>query len=185
MWSAGGKRMEKRMGITDPRGDRISYGIAETVLGHVLVALSAKGVCAILIGDNREGLEADLARRFPGSAVREDQGSVQEELRKVTRFVDGDESSLDLAFDPRGTEFQRKVWDRLRDIPAGTTMTYGQLAERIGKPRAVRAVASACAANPIAIAIPCHRVVRSNGDLAGYAWGIDRKRALLEREAQA
>ena len=165
--------------------DTISYGIAETILGRVLVARSARGVCAILIGENQEELRADLARRFPRAAIREDPGAVQEELRNVALFVDGDEGSVDLPLDLHGTEFQRKVWESLMAIPAGTTMTYSELAQQIGKPRAVRAVAGACAANPVALAIPCHRVVRSNGELAGYAWGVERKRALLEREAQA
>ncbi len=163
----------------------IFYGIGECALGQVLVARSGKGVCAILLGDNREKLRADLAKRFPAAMLVSDKAFIQEELSKVIRFVGDPSERLDFQLDMRGTPTQRRVWRRLRSIAAGKTMTYLEIAKSFGEPRAVRVIANACAANSIALAIPCHRVIRSNGGLAGYRWGIKRKRELLRREAAA
>jgi AraC family transcriptional regulator, regulatory protein of adaptative response / methylated-DNA-[protein]-cysteine methyltransferase len=165
--------------------DTISYATGESVLGQVLVARSVSGVCAILIGADREELEADLAARFPEAILILDEAVVHDDLAKVIRFMDRPADDLDLPLDTRGTPFQRRVWDALRAIPLGTTVTYSGLARRLDAPTSARAIAGACAANPIALAVPCHRVVRSNGDLAGYRWGIERKRRLIEKEAMA
>jgi len=165
--------------------ETISYAIGESALGWILVARSTAGVCAILIGADAETLAADLADQFPGARFRAVAAPVAPDLAEVIRFVDRPGASLELALDLRGTVFQRRVWETLRAIPAGTTVTYTELARRIGEPQAVRAVASACAANRLALAIPCHRVVRNDGGLAGYRWGVERKRALIAQEAAA
>jgi AraC family transcriptional regulator of adaptative response/methylated-DNA-[protein]-cysteine methyltransferase len=148
-------------------------------LGHVLVAESEKGVCAILFGDTAETMVRDLQGRFPGAKLT---GGDKGNLDKVIRFIENPASQLDLPLDPQGTEFQQQVWKALREIPAGKTASYLDVAKRIGAPEAVRAVAQACAANPLAVVVPCHRVVRSDGGLSGYRWGVDRKRRLLNRE---
>src|SRR5258708_40361563 len=165
--------------------DSISYAISVCALGQVLLARSASGVCAILIGADEHELEADLAARFPKSKLSINEADVHDHLAKVIRFVDRPSEGLGLALDLRGTPFQRRVWETLRTIPVGTTVTYTELAHRIGAPNSARAVAGACASNPIALAIPCHRMVRRNGDLAGYRWGVERKRELIKREAMA
>jgi AraC family transcriptional regulator of adaptative response/methylated-DNA-[protein]-cysteine methyltransferase len=158
----------------------IVYSVSECSLGPVLVASSAKGVCAVLLGASPAVFEQDLQRRFPDARLVGT--SVTELHKKVIAFVDAPRASFEVPLDARGTDFQRKVWRALRDIPAGATASYSDIANRIGSPKSVRAVASACAANPIAIAIPCHRVVRTDGGLSGYRWGVERKRALLVRE---
>ena len=163
----------------------ISYAISECILGRVLVARSVKGVCAILIGADHEELKADLAARFPRAKTIVNETIVRDDLGKVIRFVDKPAKGLHFTLDMRGTPFQRRVWEKLRAIPIGRTVSYMELAHWISPLASARAVARACAANPIALAIPCHRVVRSNGDLAGYRWGIERKRELLSREAVA
>jgi AraC family transcriptional regulator of adaptative response/methylated-DNA-[protein]-cysteine methyltransferase len=163
--------------------DTMLYATGETALGSVLVARSISGVCAILIGAHDSELVTDLAARFPKAKLVPDE--VQDDLAKVTRFVDKPTEGLDLPLDLRGTPFQRRVWEALRAIPVGTTVTYSELANSIGAPNAVRAVAGACAANPIALAVPCHRVVGSNGNLRGYYWGVERKRELIKKEATA
>ena len=165
--------------------DTISYATSESALGRVLVARSVSGVCAILIGADDNELVTDLAARFPEAKLVVDEGVVQDDLAKVTRFVDKPTEGLDLPLDLRGTPFQRRVWEALRTIPVGTTVTYSELANSIGAPNAVRAVAGACAANPVALAVPCHRVVGSDGDLTGYYWGVERKRVLIKKEATA
>ena len=165
--------------------DTISYATSESALGRVLVARSVSGVCAILIGADDNELVTDLAARFPEAKLVVDEGVVQDDLAKVTRFVDKPTEGLDLPLDLRGTPFQRRVWQALRTIPVGTTVTYSELANSIGAPNAVRAVAGACAANPVALAVPCHRVVGSDGDLTGYYWSVERKRVLIKKEATA
>jgi AraC family transcriptional regulator of adaptative response/methylated-DNA-[protein]-cysteine methyltransferase len=169
---------------TAPASDRpetLRYATGQSVLGRVLVASSAKGVASILIGDDDDGLIAELRRAFPDVALEatEDAGLVG----RVTAVIEDPGLPVDFPLDIRGTAFQRKVWDALRAIPAGVTLAYAALAVDIGDPRAVRAVASACAANKLAVVIPCHRVVRGNGSLSGYRWGASRKRALIAREA--
>lgn len=163
----------------------IKFAIGECSLGSILVAATDKGVCAILLGDDPEALARDLQDRFSRAELIG--GDVQFEalVAKVVGFVEQPGLGLDLPLDVRGTAFQQRVWQALREIPAGETAGYAQIAEKIGSPRAVRAVAQACAANAIAVAIPCHRVVRTDGALSGYRWGVERKRALLDREAAA
>lgn len=165
--------------------DAIAYAIADSALGRVLVARSAVGVCAILLGDNDDALEDDLAERFPGVRLILSEAAVADDMAKVIRFAESPTDVSELPLDLCGTPFQRRVWDALRIIPAGQTVSYAELARMIGSPGATRAVATACAANRLAMLVPCHRVVRSNGALAGYRWGVERKRALLEREAAA
>jgi AraC family transcriptional regulator, regulatory protein of adaptative response / methylated-DNA-[protein]-cysteine methyltransferase len=163
----------------------LSYATGECALGWVLVARSVKGVCAILIGADHEELETDLAARFPQAKLVANETIVHDDLAKVIRFVDKPAKGLHLTLDVRGTPFQRRVWEKLRAIPVGRTVSYMELARRISPFASARAVAGACAANPISLAVPCHRVVRRNGDLAGYHWGVERKRELLRREAMA
>jgi O-6-methylguanine DNA methyltransferase len=166
--------------------DEIVYSIGETVAGQILVARTSVGVCAILIGADGEALKNDLATRFPNRTRIWSASQLTDELRKIARFIDKPAEGLDLSLDMRhGTRFQRRVWDALRTIPCGATVTYAALARRIGEPNGARAVASACAANAIVLGIPCHRVIRSGGTLSGYRWGVELKRALLNKEAMA
>lgn len=165
--------------------DILTYAVADCELGKVLVARSDKGVCSILLGDSAEELEADFAARFPRSIRIAGEALVADDVEKVLRYVAKPSDGLHLTLDMRGTPFQRRVWEKMTAIPAGRTVSYRELAKWIAPLANPRAVAGACAANPIALAIPCHRVVRSNGDLAGYRWGIARKRALLSKEATA
>ncbi|WP_024304172.1 bifunctional DNA-binding transcriptional regulator/O6-methylguanine-DNA methyltransferase Ada [Pseudogulbenkiania sp. MAI-1] len=163
---------------------RIHFAIAQCSLGAILVAQSERGVCAILIGDDPDALARDLQDRFPRAELISGDAGFDQLVAKVVGFVEAPGLGLDLPLDVRGTAFQRRVWQALREIPAGSTASYTEIARRIGAPKAVRAVAGACAANALAVAIPCHRVVRTDGSLSGYRWGVERKRALLEREAQ-
>ena len=164
-------------------GTTISFAVGECSLGSVLVAATDVGVCAISLGDDPDALVHDLEDRFPRATITGTDGDFERWMSAVIALVDDPRIGLDLPFDVRGTAFQQRVWLALRDIPAGTTHTYSQVAATIGAPTAVRAVAAACAANRLAVAIPCHRVVRTDGSLSGYRWGVDRKRQLLEREA--
>jgi AraC family transcriptional regulator of adaptative response/methylated-DNA-[protein]-cysteine methyltransferase len=163
--------------------NEIRFAIGECSLGSILVAKSTKGVCAILLGDDPEALARDLQDRFAHATLIGGDAKFEALVAKVVGFVEAPAIGLDLPLDVRGTAFQQRVWQALRKIPAGATASYREIAARIGAPKAVRAVAQACASNPIAIAIPCHRVVRHDGGLSGYRWGVERKRALLEREA--
>jgi AraC family transcriptional regulator of adaptative response/methylated-DNA-[protein]-cysteine methyltransferase len=163
----------------------IRFAIGECSLGSILVASSDRGVCAIMLGDDPEALARDLQERFPRAELIGDDAEFEALVAKVVGLVEAPGLGLDLPLDVQGTAFQQRVWEALREIPAGRTVTYGEIAARIGAPRAVRAVAGACAANPLAVAIPCHRVVRTDGSLSGYRWGVERKRALLERESRS
>ncbi|HEY4772833.1 MAG TPA: bifunctional DNA-binding transcriptional regulator/O6-methylguanine-DNA methyltransferase Ada [Steroidobacteraceae bacterium] len=163
--------------------NEILFAIGECSLGSILVAKSAKGVCAILLGDDPDALARDLQDRFPRATLIGADAQFEALVAKVVGFVEAPAVGLDLPLDVRGTAFQQRVWQALRKIPAGSTASYREIAALIGAPKAVRAVAQACASNPIAVAIPCHRVVRRDGALSGYRWGVERKRALLEREA--
>ena len=147
------------------------------------MAATEKGVCAILLGDDPEALVRDLQDRFPRAVLTGGDREFEATVGKVLSFVEAPGLGLDLPLDVRGTAFQQRVWQALRTIPAGSTASYSEIAARIGAPKSVRAVAQACAANAIAVAIPCHRVVRNDGGLSGYRWGVERKRALLDREA--
>ncbi|MDX6805058.1 bifunctional DNA-binding transcriptional regulator/O6-methylguanine-DNA methyltransferase Ada [Terrihabitans rhizophilus] len=161
---------------------RVEFATTPTVLGLVLAARTDTGLCAILIGEDAASLEADLRRRFPRADLHPGGADFASLLALVATLVDGGGQDVGLPLDIRGTAFQHRVWQALRAIPPGQTVSYAELAALIGAPGAVRAVAGACAANPLAIAVPCHRVVRSDGGLSGYRWGVDRKRRLLERE---
>jgi AraC family transcriptional regulator of adaptative response/methylated-DNA-[protein]-cysteine methyltransferase len=157
--------------------------IEKSSLGMVLVAQSENGISAVLIGNDGEALRRDLAKRFPMASIGEANAVTRHFARQVIEYIESPGGELDVPVDLRGTEFQRAVWQVLRNIPAGVTVSYTDIARQLGKPTAVRAVARACAANPLAVLIPCHRVVRSDGNLSGYRWGIERKRTLLQREA--
>jgi len=163
----------------------IRFAIGQCSLGAILVAQSERGICAILIDDDPEILVRDLEDRFPKATLIGGDSAFEELVAKVVGFVEAPNLGLDLPLDVRGTAFQERVWQALRDIPAGQTVSYSELAERIGEPKAIRAVAGACAANKIAVAIPCHRVVRTDGSLSGYRWGVERKATLLAREKRA
>lgn len=164
-------------------GADIKFAVAECSLGSILVACSEKGICAILLGDDPHTLIRDLQDRFPKAGLVGGDASFERLVSQVVGFVEAPGIGLDLPLDIRGTAFQQRVWQTLRKIPAGQTASYAEIAERIGAPNAARAVAQACAANKIAVAIPCHRVVRTDGSLSGYRWGIGRKRTLLKKEA--
>lgn len=178
----GMKPSSYRAGGTD---SEIRFAIGECSLGSILVAQSERGVCAILLGDDPDALARDLQDRFPNAALVGGDHSYEQLVAQVVGFVEAPALGLNLPLDVRGTAFQQRVWRALRDIPAGSTASYSEIARRIGAPQAVRAVAGACAANMLAVAIPCHRVVRNDGELSGYRWGVPRKRALLDREARA
>jgi AraC family transcriptional regulator of adaptative response/methylated-DNA-[protein]-cysteine methyltransferase len=163
-------------------GIDIRFAIGQCSLGAILVAQSELGICAILLGDDPAELLRELESQLPGANLLGGDAGFEQLIARVIAFVEAPATGLDLPLDVRGTAFQQLVWQALRDIPAGSTATYTSIAEKIGSPGAVRAVASACAANRLAIAIPCHRVVRLDGGLAGYRWGVERKRELLRRE---
>lgn len=163
----------------------IRFALGQCALGAILVAQSGRGICAILLGDDPELLVRDLQDRFPHAALIGGDAGFERLVAQVVGFVEAPGVGLDLPLDVRGTVFQQRVWQALRQIPPGHTASYAEIARRIGAPKAVRAVAGACAANVLAVAIPCHRVVRTDGNLSGYRWGVERKRALLENEAAA
>lgn len=163
-------------------GASIRFGVGECSLGSLLVAATEKGVCAIFLGDDPDQLVCELQDRFPRATLVGGDEHFEQWMAKVVAMVDVPGAGVDLPLDVRGTAFQQRVWQALRNIPMGSTTTYAKLAAAMGAPKAVRAVARACATNPLAIAIPCHRVVRTDGALSGYRWGVERKRKLLERE---
>ena len=160
----------------------IHFDIGSSALGSVLVAANEKGICAILLGDSPRAVMRELRQHFPAAA--QDPARLARVLAQVLGLVEGRDTTLDLPLAPGGTEFQQRVWRALRRIPSGATASYADIARRIDAPKSFRAVAQACGANPVALAIPCHRVVRNDGALSGYRWGVARKRALLEREAR-
>lgn len=160
----------------------INYTIADSPLGRLLVAATPRGVCAVTLGDVDAPLEANLRHEFPAAAIRRNDGQLRRAVEVLLGYLDGDVAHVDLPLDVRATAFQRRVWQHLRTIPQGGTVTYGDVARAIGRPTGARAVARACAGNPVAMIIPCHRVVPVGGGLGGYRWGTERKRALLDRE---
>ncbi|WP_395607349.1 bifunctional DNA-binding transcriptional regulator/O6-methylguanine-DNA methyltransferase Ada [Pseudomonas sp. B22129] len=162
--------------------NEIRFAVGQCSLGAILVAQSQKGVCAILLGDNPDALLRDLQDQFPKAELVGADRDFEQLIAQVVGFIEAPALGLDLPLDLRGTAFQERVWQALREIPVGSTASYAQIAQRIGAPTSFRAVAQACGANSLAVAIPCHRVVRSDGELSGYRWGVERKRQLLERE---
>jgi AraC family transcriptional regulator of adaptative response/methylated-DNA-[protein]-cysteine methyltransferase len=183
------ERSDAVLGMTASRyraggaNETIRFAIGQCSLGAILVARSERGVCAISLGDDADVLVRDLQDRFPRAELVGADAQFEQWVARVVGFVEAPCVGLDLPLDVRGTAFQQRVWQALRAIPAGETVSYTELASRIGAPKAVRAVAGACAANALAVAIPCHRVVRNDGALSGYRWGVERKRALIAREA--
>ncbi|CUJ44824.1 MULTISPECIES: bifunctional transcriptional activator/DNA repair enzyme AdaA [Achromobacter] len=169
----------------DGEGVEIRFAVGQCALGALLVAASDTGICEIALHEDPEQLVRNLQDRFKAARLIGADREFEQWMAAVVGFVENPAVGLHLPLDVRGTAFQRRVWEALREIPVGTTATYTDIAERIGSPRSVRAVARACATNNIALAIPCHRVVRTDGSLAGYRWGIERKRELIEREAKA
>jgi AraC family transcriptional regulator of adaptative response/methylated-DNA-[protein]-cysteine methyltransferase len=166
-------------------GEAIRYAIGDCWLGAVVVAASGKGICAILLGDDAAPLLRDLRQRLPDAQLSAAPEELEGIIEKVAAVIAAPSRALDLPLDLRGTAFEQRVWEALRALPPGTTTSYGEIAERIGAPRRAQDVAAACAANAIAVAVPCHRVRRKDGSLSGYRWGWRRKRALLEREVAA
>lgn len=163
----------------------VQFAIRDCSLGRVLVATRGRGLCAILLGDNAKTLKRELQARFPEDRLAEGTKDTLVLATMVVAAIDTPARRVDLPLDVGGTPFQRKVWQALRKIPAGKTASYAEIARKVGSPKSVRAVAQACAANALAVAIPCHRVVRSDGSLSGYRWGVERKRRLLDLEASA
>lgn len=161
---------------------KIGYTVVKSSLGRLLVAATPRGICSVMLGDSKRDLTRELQQEFPGARLEKDDERLRLQARALLACLEGETPHPDLALDVRGTAFQMRVWEELRRIPRGQRISYGELARRIGRPKAARAVARACAANPLAILTPCHRVVRENGDLAGYRWGIERKWWLLEQE---
>jgi AraC family transcriptional regulator of adaptative response/methylated-DNA-[protein]-cysteine methyltransferase len=162
----------------------IRFAVGQCSLGAILVAQSARGICAILLGDDPDLLVRNLQDKFPKAELIGADPEFEQRVAKVVGFVEAPAIGLDLPLDLRGTAFQERVWQALRTIPVGSTASYGEIAALIGAPKSFRAVAQACGANCVAVAIPCHRVVRSDGNLSGYRWGVERKRQLLERESR-
>jgi AraC family transcriptional regulator, regulatory protein of adaptative response / methylated-DNA-[protein]-cysteine methyltransferase len=182
---AAGLGMSPRAFREGAPGQVIRYAVEPCALGVIIVAATPKGVCGIEFGDSVHALLARLQTRFPKAKFEPADPALRQCVGQVLRYLEHPVGVLDLPLDIQGTIFQRRVWQALRDIPSGSTVSYSQVASTIGQPSAVRAVATACAKNEIALAVPCHRVVRSNGDLAGYRWGVDRKRELLDGERKA
>ncbi|QBR00180.1 bifunctional DNA-binding transcriptional regulator/O6-methylguanine-DNA methyltransferase Ada [Paraburkholderia pallida] len=166
-------------------GAVIRFAVGQCSLGAILVAQSQRGICAILMNDDPDALVRDLQDQFPNAQLIGGDADFEQLVAQVVGFIEAPSIGLNLPLDLRGTAFQERVWQALREIPPGTTASYSDIAERIGTPKATRAVAQACGANHIAVAIPCHRVVRQDGNISGYRWGVDRKRELLRREAVA
>ena len=167
------------------RGAVINYAVVETALGRLLVAATTKGVCSVMLGDSDPSLKADLVREFPEAEIRHEEKALRSSLKAVVQLLKNKSPHIDLPLDIRATAFQRQVWEQLRAIPYGETYSYGEVAKAIGQEKAVRAVARACATNPVALVIPCHRVIREDKSLGGYRWGLERKKQLLEQEKEA
>ena len=166
-------------------GMRMHYTIATSPLGRLLVAATDRGISALYLGASDARLEAALQKEYPRAEIRRDRNGMESWIEEILAHLSGRAPNLDLPTDVQATAFQRRVWEELRRIPYGTTRTYSQVARAIGRPTAIRAVARACATNPVSVVVPCHRVVREDGKLAGYRWGLERKRALLEHESAA
>lgn len=185
------ERAASQLGMTPATYQRggpainIRYTLADCSLGRVLLAGTERGICAVYLGDNDAGLETELKREFPASVVERDDDGLNAWVRAIVDHLSGQQPHLDLPLDVRATAFQWRVWQELRAIPYGSTRSYRDIARALGQPSAVRAVGRACATNPVSLVIPCHRVVREDGGLGGYRWGLDRKQALLDQEKEA
>jgi len=166
------------------KGERIRFAVGQSSLGAILVAATDSGVCAILLGDEPDVLVRDLQDTFPSALLTGDDAAFDRHVASVVGFVETPAVGLDLPLDIRGTAFQKRVWTALQAVPPGSTVTYAEIARRMDRPGSARAVARACASNKIALAIPCHRVIRTDGSISGYRWGVQRKRALLKREGR-
>jgi AraC family transcriptional regulator of adaptative response/methylated-DNA-[protein]-cysteine methyltransferase len=166
------------------KGMKLEYTIAKSPMGKILVAATAKGVSAVYLGEVERELIGELREEYPHAEIAPAKESYQRWVGEIVRQIEGKPSSLELPLDMQGTAFQRRVWQELQRIPRGTTRTYTQVAQALGRPKAVRAVASACARNPVSIVVPCHRVIRGDGQLAGYRWGLSRKEQLLSAERE-
>ena len=164
------------------RGVNIKYTIADSPLGRLLIAVTERGVCSVTMGDRDSQLEKTLRTEFAEAQIERADAALQKTVRAILKHLSSTEPHSDLPLDIRATAFQRQVWEKLRTIPVGQTMSYGEVARSLGKPGAVRAVGRACATNPVAVMIPCHRVVREDNSLGGYRWGLDRKKKLLDQE---
>ena len=162
----------------------IQYTITDSPLGKLLVAATEKGICSVCLGDDAAALKEELHTEFAQAEIKEDAAALSEWVNAILQHLNGKEPHLDLPLDVRATAFQKQVWQALQKVPYGETRSYAELAEALGKPKAVRAVASACARNPVALVVPCHRIVRSDGGMGGYRWGVERKERLLEKEAK-
>ncbi|MFZ0036711.1 MAG: bifunctional DNA-binding transcriptional regulator/O6-methylguanine-DNA methyltransferase Ada [Candidatus Acidiferrales bacterium] len=184
------ERAPQQLGMTPAtyrrggEGMQIRFTIADSPLGHVLVAATKRGISAVYLSESDAKLEAELRREYPRAEIERDRHGFENWVRQIIEHLRGREPRLDLPTDVQATAFQRRVWEELRRIPYGATRTYTQVAHAIGRPTAVRAVARACATNPVSIVVPCHRVVREDGNLAGYRWGISRKEALIAHESE-
>ena len=165
-------------------GERIQFSVVGSTLGRLLVAYTERGVCAVSIGDDERALERDFRADFAEAQIHAAGATINEWIAAIVRTVEGEESGAAIPLDARGTAFQWRVWNALQQIPRGTTLSYSDVSKKIGQPSAVRAVARACATNPVALVIPCHRVVREDGGLGGYRWGVERKEELLKREQE-
>ena len=165
-------------------GMRLNYTIVDSPLGRLLVGATDRGVSALYLGETDARLEAALQKEYPRAEIRRDRNGLEGWVSKILEHLRGREPNLELPTDVQATAFQRRVWEELRRIPYGTTRTYSEVAKAIGQPSAIRAVARACATNPVSVVVPCHRVVRGDGSLAGYRWGVERKRMLLEHESE-
>jgi AraC family transcriptional regulator of adaptative response/methylated-DNA-[protein]-cysteine methyltransferase len=164
-------------------GMEIRYTIVNSPLGRLLVGATERGISALYLGKEDAPLESALRKEYPRAEIRHDRNGMQDWVGRILEHLRGQEPNLDLPTDVQATAFQRRVWEELRKIPYGTTKTYSQVARAIGRPTAIRAVARACATNPVSVVVPCHRVVREDGNLAGYRWGLERKRELIEHES--
>ena len=185
------ERADAQLGMTPATygrggaGTRIAFAVVPCALGRLLVAATARGICRVGIGDDAPALERGLRAEFPAATIARDDDTLRSWVAEITAHLDGRQPHLDLPVDVRATAFQRRVWEALRKIPYGSTRSYSEIARAMGNAKATRAVARACATNPVAIVVPCHRVVRENGDLGGYRWGVERKRAMLKQEAES
>jgi AraC family transcriptional regulator of adaptative response/methylated-DNA-[protein]-cysteine methyltransferase len=185
------ERASSQLGMTPATYQRggpattIRYALADCALGRLLLAGTERGICAVYLGDSDAPLEAELAREFPAAARQRDDAELKAWVSALVKHLDGRQPHLDLPLDVRATAFQWRVWQELRAIPYGSTRSYSDIARALGQPSAVRAVARACATNPVSVVIPCHRVVREDGGLGGYRWGLERKQALLDQEKGA